>query len=104
MGDERETKRGAALGGSAVWVVFDTGRLDPRVIAFWHRADAEAHAASLSPADSQAPAVLIEVAVQGARRRCQLCGEPVVLDDPFDAESWRHADDANDLGDHTAET
>jgi hypothetical protein len=26
-----------------------------------------------------------------------------VLDDPSDAESWRHADDANDLGDHTAE-
>ena len=37
------------------------------------------------------------------RPRCQLCGEPVELADPGDPESWVHAEDANDLADHTAE-
>ena len=37
------------------------------------------------------------------RPRCQLCGEPVELADPADAESWVHAEDANDRADHTAE-
>lgn len=36
--------------------------------------------------------------------RCRLCGEPIVLDDPTDPMSWIHAEDANDQGDHTAET
>jgi len=37
------------------------------------------------------------------RPRCSACREPVELDDPDDPESWIHWEDANDLGDHTAE-
>ena len=37
------------------------------------------------------------------RRRCVLCGEPIVLGDPNDPESWVHAEDASDWGDHSAE-
>lgn len=37
------------------------------------------------------------------RPRCALCGEPLVLADASDAESWVHAEDANDWADHTAE-
>ncbi len=40
---------------------------------------------------------------QSSRRRCVLCGEPIVLCDPDDAESWVHAEDASDWGDHSAE-
>ncbi len=36
------------------------------------------------------------------RPRCAACGEPVVLDDPNDPDSWIHAPDANDRADHTA--
>jgi hypothetical protein len=37
------------------------------------------------------------------RRRCDLCGEPVELAEAASPESWVHAPDANDWGDHTAE-
>lgn len=37
------------------------------------------------------------------RPRCEACGQPVTLADPDDPQSWIHADDANDQGDHTAE-
>jgi hypothetical protein len=37
------------------------------------------------------------------RRRCAACGEPIVLCDPDDPESWVHAEDAGDWGDHSAE-
>lgn len=37
------------------------------------------------------------------RRPCQTCGEPCVLDDPTDPESWCHAPEANDNADHTAD-
>lgn len=37
------------------------------------------------------------------RRRCGMCGEPVELANAADPESWVHAADANDWGDHTAE-
>ena len=37
------------------------------------------------------------------RRRCVLCGESIVLGDRNDPESWVHADDASDWGDHSAE-
>jgi acetoacetate decarboxylase len=47
--------------------------------------------------------LLHQVRIQGDRTRCCLCGEPVELDDPLDEESWIHAPDANDFGDHTAE-
>lgn len=78
------------------------GQPDREVVAFWERADAVAFADPWSKANP-GPPVLSEVVVQGDRRRCRLCGEPLVLDDPSDPDSWRHADDANDLGDHTAE-
>jgi hypothetical protein len=38
------------------------------------------------------------------RPRCSLCGEPIELADPLDPEGWIHSDDANDRGDHTAES
>jgi len=37
------------------------------------------------------------------RPRCTICGEPVFLVDADDPQSWAHAHDANDRGDHTAE-
>lgn len=37
------------------------------------------------------------------RPRCSVCGEPTVLADDNDPESWVHAADANDWADHTAE-
>lgn len=37
------------------------------------------------------------------RPRCRECREPIELDDPADPQSWIHAEDANDLGDHSAE-
>jgi hypothetical protein len=37
------------------------------------------------------------------RPRCTVCGEPLVLADPADSESWIHSDDASDQADHTAE-
>jgi hypothetical protein len=37
------------------------------------------------------------------RPRCRACREPIELDDVDDPESWIHCEDANDLGDHTAE-
>ena len=36
------------------------------------------------------------------RPRCAACGEPVVLDNPDDPDSWIHAPNANDRADHTA--
>jgi hypothetical protein len=42
-------------------------------------------------------------AIQAADRvECTECGEPLVLASAADPESWVHAPDANDLGDHTA--
>lgn len=43
------------------------------------------------------------VAIEGERQRCRVCGEPIVLDDEDDPDSWVHAEDANDGADHTAE-
>ncbi len=37
------------------------------------------------------------------RPRCATCREPIKLGDPEEPESWVHCEDANDLGDHTAE-
>jgi hypothetical protein len=80
------------------------GQPDPEIVAFWQRDEAVAFADAWSAAYNQGPPpVLSEVVVWGDRGRCRLCGEFIVLDDPSDAESWRHADDANDLGDYTAE-
>lgn len=39
---------------------------------------------------------------EGDRPHCAGCGEPIELEDPDDVESWIHANDANDRGDHTA--
>ncbi|MCP4966056.1 MAG: hypothetical protein GY926_12575, partial [bacterium] len=41
--------------------------------------------------------------IEGERARCVICGEPVSLAGEADSESWVHAEDANDGGDHTAE-
>ena len=86
-----------------MWLVLVRGRADRAVAAFWEQAEAVAHQAALRAVDPRDPALVQRVVVQGERRRCRLCGEPVVLDDIADPESWRHADDANVLGDHTAE-
>lgn len=103
MPDEQTRELSTAGGEPRIWLVRCSGKRDDAVAAFWERIDAEASAAAQGAANPGQPPVLSEVVVQGGRRRCLLCGEPIVLDDPSDAESWRHADDANDVGDHTAE-
>jgi len=103
MPDEQETIQSASPGGTTVWLVLAAALADGAVAAFWERADAVAHGAALRASGSHDRAVVRAVVVRGVRRRCRLCDEPVVLDDNADPESWRHADDANDLGDHTAE-
>lgn len=94
---------------------------------FWQRSDAEAAAQEYLAetwwddepslpsglaevierynADPNAGAKLFlgAMAIEGERARCQLCGEPIVLDDEDDSNSWVHAEDANDGADHTAE-
>jgi hypothetical protein len=103
MSDEQITSHNAADGRTTVWLAFDTGRLGDSVAAYWERAGAAAHVEALSAASPGGDVVLMQIVVQGERRRCQLCGEPVVLDEPADPMSWIHAADASDLGDHTAE-
>ena len=44
------------------------------------------------------------LAVEGERPRCVICGEPSVLAEETDPVSWVHAEDADDGGDHTAES
>ena len=46
--------------------------------------------------------VSAEIAEAIDRPRCADCGEPVVLADAQDPETWIHALDANDQADHTA--
>jgi hypothetical protein len=103
MSGEQSPSHTATSGHITVWLAFDTGRPGDSAAAFWEQADASAHAQALSDANPSADVVLTQVAVQGERGRCRLCGEPVVLDDPADPMSWIHAADANDFGDHTAE-
>ncbi len=103
MPDDQQPSPGASPGGTTVWLVLVPGRADRAVAAFWEQAEAIAQYPALRTARSGDRAVVRAVVVRGVRRRCRLCGEPVVLDDIADPESWRHADDANDLGDHTAE-
>ncbi len=43
------------------------------------------------------------LSVEGERKRCALCGEPISLADEADSDRWVHSEDANDGGDHTAE-
>ena len=103
MPDEQTRDQSPPGGQQRIWLVHSRRQQDDAVAAFWERIDAENYIKARGAVDPGQPSVLSEVVVQGGRRRCRLCGEPVVLDDPSDAESWRHADDANDLGDHTAE-
>ena len=103
MSDERSMSHRATAGRTTVWLAFDTGRPGDSVAAFWERAGAVVHVEALSAANPGGDVVLMQVVVQGERRRCRLCGEPVVLDDPADPMSWIHAEDASDGGDHTAE-
>jgi len=60
----------------------------------------DAYNASVEPSER---VVIRPVEIRGERERCKLCGEPIVLDDPADPMSWIHAEDADDMGDHTAE-
>jgi hypothetical protein len=103
MPNEYEISPSAIGGQTAVWLVLASDRPEGGVAAFWERTDAAGHAARLNAANPREGAVVREVVVQGSRRRCRLCGEPVVLDDPSDPMSWIHTEDANDFGDHTAE-
>jgi hypothetical protein len=103
MPDEQQTNQRTSPRGTTVWLVLDIGQANGDVAGFWEQADAVARQAALLAASPHDLVLVREVVVQGGRRRCRLCGEPVVLDDTCDPESWRHADDANDLGDHTAE-
>jgi hypothetical protein len=103
MSDEQAMSQSAAAGRTTVWLAFDTGRPGDSVATFWERAGAAAHVEALSALNPPADVLLMQVVVQGERRRCRLCGQPVVLDDPADPMSWIHAADANDFGDHTAE-
>jgi hypothetical protein len=103
MPDEQTRDQSPPGGQQRIWLVHSRGQQDDAVAAFWERADAVAFADAWSAASPWLPPVLSEVVVRDERRRCRLCGEPIVLEDPSDAESWRHADDANDVGDHTAE-
>ena len=103
MPDEQTRDLSTSGGQPRIWLVHLSGQQDDAVAAFWERIDAEAYVAARYAANPGQPSVLSQLEVQGGRRRCRLCGEPIVLDDPSDAESWRHADDANDFGNHTAE-
>lgn len=103
MHGDHERAHDATTGQPTVWLVVASDRQEFLLEAFWERADAAARVALLNGDDPVGVTLLREVAVLGGRQRCQLCGEPVVLDDPSDPMSWIHAADANDLGDHTAE-
>ena len=103
MPDEQTRDLSTFGGQPRIWLVHSRSQQDDAVAAFWERIDAEAYVAARHAANSGQPSVLSQLVVQGGRRRCRLCGEPIVLDDPSDTESWRHADDANDFGNHTAE-
>jgi len=114
--------------GVGVWLVLVSRApaAGPTVAVFWNEEDArvyaEDHVRSRWPEGAEVPSVVGDLLAQfnilvspnesvaigqafmrGLRRRCQLCGEPVVLDDPVDPMSWIHTDDANLLSDHTAE-
>ena len=103
MPNQQQQDASASRDEARIWLVRSPGQPDREIVAFWERAEAVAFAVASSAANPGSPPVLSEVVVRGDRRRCRLCGEPIVLDDPSDAESWRHADDADDFGDHTAE-
>ena len=103
MPDEQTRDLSRPGGQPRIWLVHLRAQQDAAIAAFWERIDAEAYAEARGAANPGQPPVLSQLVVHGGRRRCRLCGEPIVLDDPSEAESWRHADDANDLGDHTAE-
>ncbi len=84
--------------GVTVWLVSAADEsVGPAI--FWERDDAEGFVSSNRGRGLRVRGLVM----RGERHRCRLCGEPIVLDDPADPESWRHADDANDGGTHTAD-
>lgn len=119
----------SVAGGAPVWALLIERGVDEGsdLRLFWQRSDAEAAAQEYLAetwwddepslpsglaevierynADPNAGAKLFlgAMAIEGERARCQLCGEPIVLDDEDDSNSWVHAEDANDGADHTAE-
>ena len=88
---------------TTTWIVTTEPRSAEAIAAFWNESDALRHAAGIRQTDPERGVTVRRVAIRGERRCCRLCGEPIVLDDDADPESWRHSDDANDLGDHTAD-
>ena len=103
MSDIKRTTQVDAEPGTTTWIVITAPASAETIAAFWNESDARRHAAGIQRTDPQQGVTVRRVVIRGERRCCRLCGEPVVLDDIVDQESWRHADDANDLGDHTAE-
>ena len=103
MPKHQQQDASTSSGEAGIWLVRSPDQPDHEVVAFWERAEAVAFADTSSAASSGPPPVLSEIMVRGDRCHCRVCGEPIVLDDPSEVESWRHADDANDAGDHTAE-
>ena len=96
-----ETPVEASDDGPTAWLVIETENLPAGALVFWREREARTYASVLA---SRGQDVLLrQIRIQGDRTRCRLCGEPVELDDPLDEQSWVHAPDANDLGDHTAE-
>lgn len=88
MAKEQETTQRAAAGQTGIWLVLAAAQPEGAVTAFWELADATAHAEQLRASDPDVSSVVREVVVQGSRRRCRLCGEPVLLDDPSNPMSW----------------
>jgi hypothetical protein len=103
MGDIEWTTQVDVEAGTTTWIVITAPGSAETIAAFWNESDALSHAAGIRRTHPEQEVTVRRVSIRGERRGCRLCGEPVVLDDVVDPESWRHADDANDLGDHTAE-
>lgn len=103
MRDIQRTTQVDNEAGTTAWIVATELGSAETIAVFWNESDALRHAAGIRRTDPEQGVTVRRVAIRGERRRCRLCGEPVVLDDVADPESWRHADDANDFGDHTAE-
>lgn len=76
-------------------------RLD--LIAFFVRRRPDGYEVDVTPEDATESHRITTTGADG-RPCCAACGEPVVLDDPNDPDSWVHAPDANDHADHTAWT
>lgn len=99
----RDDQEGASFAeGVTVWLVDAPAEFGGPAI-FWERVDADAFVGLMELSGSGGSLSSRGIVMRGERRRCRLCGEPIVLDDPADPESWCHTFDANDLADHPAD-